>query len=628
MNKILVLAENKSDLSEIILKQCKNSAMYSIEDENVPFDNFDAVCILGGTEEKNIILPAYTRIKVEKMIEEGKPVFAEFILSLCGVYGEKATRVSHHRMVYSDEYVKFADLSKGDILDGHYNDVTPYYFIPSSSKPILTYHDYICAHDHIEMDSEKFRSGKWALWFLNDNTLISSMRICNFNRARFAPRDNWLKIIQSIIDFLSGETFEINFPNPVCKCGEGKKVTCAVDAKEAILRGLNWYKNADMLKNSGKKGVYEGFSHHISARDGKQVLADAVRVDCVGETGGAFLFDYLLTGNKESYEIFKNIESFCFDYMQIKDGKYRGMLRWTEVAWEVCYGDDVARAILPTLFCQNFGEKSKCFENALEALSFLLETTGEDGVRVHRMDCFELTEERKQELKKAGVGSAGAHDNGYYHAALLLATRAGADKKYADVAVRGLTTIMKRYPDTVRATSETEELCRLIFPLALLYEYTGEKEHYNWLFRVTKDLEKMAHFTGGYVEWDTGYKARRSRKEGDECSLLANNGDAVADLLYANNWLPLGFSYAYMVTKEEIFYEKWKEIATFLLNCQLKSDDKLLDGAWTRAIDLNRMEVYGVPHDIGWAPCCIETGWTVAEILMGLQFMAIAEKHK
>ena len=35
--------------------------------------------------------------------------------------------------------------------------------------------------------------------------------------------------------------------------------------------------------------------------------------------------------------------------------------------------------------------------------------------------------------------------------------------------------------------------------------------------------------------------------------------------------------------------------------------------------------VYGVPHDAGWAPCCIETGWTVGEILMGLQFMERVE---
>lgn len=43
---------------------------------------------------------------------------------------------------------------------------------------------------------------------------------------------------------------------------------------------------------------------------------------------------------------------------------------------------------------------------------------------------------------------------------------------------------------------------------------------------------------------------------------------------------------------------------------------------------MNRWETYGVPHDVGWAPCCIETGWTMGEILMGLQFMHIAERNR
>ena len=144
---------------------------------------------------------------------------------------------------------------------------------------------------------------------------------------------------------------------------------------------------------------------------------------------------------------------------------------------------------------------------------------------------------------------------------------------------------------------------------------------------MTEDLSRVQHASGGYAEWDTDYKAACARNHKGECALLANNGDPVADLLYSNNWLPLAFSYAYMVTKETYFYDKWKEIATFLSNCQIHSKDPLLDGAWTRAMDMERMEAYGVPHDVGWAPCCMESGWTVGEILMGLQFMTVAEKE-
>lgn len=76
------------------------------------------------------------------------------------------------------------------------------------------------------------------------------------------------------------------------------------------------------------------------------------------------------------------------------------------------------------------------------------------------------------------------------------------------------------------------------------------------------------------------------------------------------------------------FYKAWCDISSFLLSCQIYSDDMLLDGAWTRAFDIENWESHGVPHDVGWAPCCIETGWTVGEILMGLQFMQQVEKSR
>ena len=229
------------------------------------------------------------------------------------------------------------------------------------------------------------------------------------------------------------------------------------------------------------------------------------------------------------------------------------------------------------------------------------------------------------QLKQAGVGVPSAHYNAYYHAVLLLAARAGGSSRYAEVAERGLASLMTLYPNTRRETSETEEMCRLVLPLALLYEHTRKAEHYEWLCRVVGDLEKVAHPSGGCAEWDTGYTAVCARNDRGECALLANNGDPVADLLYSNNWLPLGLSYAYFVTGEQRFHDKWCDTARFMVAAQLQSDDALLDGAWTRAMDMNRMESYGVPHDVGWAPCCIETGWTVGEILMGLQFMQIAE---
>ena len=232
----------------------------------------------------------------------------------------------------------------------------------------------------------------------------------------------------------------------------------------------------------------------------------------------------------------------------------------------------------------------------------------------------------KEKLSSKRAGQPCAHFNSYYHAVLLLAYRAGGDKRYLEIAERGLAFLMSHYPETNRETSETEENCRLLFPLAVLYEITGKAEHYEWICRIMDYLDEHRHACGAIPEWDTGYKANCARNHTGECALLANNGDPVADLLYSNNWLPLGFAYAYFATGEERFRKAWCETASFLFSCQMYSEDKLLDGAWTRAFDIEAWESYGVPHDAGWAPCCIETGWTLGEILMGLQFMEQAEK--
>ena len=625
MNKILILSNTTTDLSELLLAACPGSALYDPSEEEIPFDDFDALCVLGGTEERPFAIPAPHRMALEAMRAAGKPVFCEFVTSVAGVYSGSPLTMTHHRLVYSNEYRDFCGLRRGDVLDGHYNEYVPYYFVPGDARPILTYHDYVCAHEHIDMDNDRFRSGRLALWLTDDQTVICAFRLCQFNRARLAPRDHWQRVLEGIAAFLAGEPVSLTFPEPICCHEREPKLS---DLQAAITRGLAWYRRADMLKKQGLAGVREGFSHHILARSGRQLVAEIVRADCTGETGGAFLLDYLRTGNPDSLAVYRNTADFCFNFMQVKEGPHRGMMRWTEQAWEVCSQDDVARAILPTLLCQSFGGGSEHFGDAVEALTYLAKTTDANGLRVARTDlCNFANEAYWDQIRQPGAGLAATHYNAYYHAALLLAVRGGADPALAEVAVKGLSSLMAIYPNTCREQSETEEMCRLILPLALLYEYTGSEEHYGWLRRVTADLERVEHPSGGYAEWDTGYTASCARNEHGECALLANNGDPVADLLYSNNWLPLGFAYAYLVTGETYFREKWEGIARFMLSCQIHSADEKLDGAWTRAMDMNRLESYGVPHDIGWAPCSVESGWTVGEILMGLQFMEIAERE-
>jgi hypothetical protein len=303
--------------------------------------------------------------------------------------------------------------------------------------------------------------------------------------------------------------------------------------------------------------------------------------------------------------------------MQVKTGEHRGMLRWSIAAWETCFQDDAARSILPLLLASHFGIEVPHFGKICDSLDYMLNSTGKNGIRVAATDIFNY---KLDELKKSEPLPC-AHFNAYYYAALLLAYRVSGKEEYLKAAELGLKSIMAAYPDTYRETSETEETCRMLLPLAVLYGATKKREHYEWLCRITDALSKFRHRSGGYAEWDTDYLAACSRNHKGECALLANNGDPVADLLYSNNWLPLGFAYAYLSTGEERFRELWLSHSSFILSAQIRSDDPTLNGAWARAFDMDAREIYGMPHDAGWGPHCIESGWTVGEILMGLQFM-------
>ena len=627
MNRILILSEKQSDLSDLILRSCAGSELRA-PDEIFDTEAFDALCLLCGNREKPFTYPSPVRACIERMRHAGKPVFAEFVEAIGGSSNNGITETTHHRLVFDPTDLPIEGLPAGAVLDDHNGDCITYAFRNHAKKPILTLHNYICAHDQVDMSAEESEKGTWALWWLSERTLLCAFRLCNFRRARLAPRAYFEALITEILCFLSGEKVTPVFENPVCRY-QSATVTRAADADAAVTNALAWFHRAGMLKNGGKDGAYEGYSHHIKGIDGTQLRREDIRTDCTAETGGAFLFDALLRDNKESKQIADDLFKFCFDWMQEKDGPHKGMIRWSEVAWETCYQDDVARVVLPLLLHQYINGEVPYFAEIKAGLTYLMDTTGEDGLRVSRTDWCRLDDAKRAEIQKAGVGIPCAHHNAFYLATLLLAYRAGADKRFLDVGERGLCAIMATYPNTLRETSETEENCRLVLPLSILFELTKKPEHKKWLETVLENLALRRQACGAYTEWDTGYQAKCARNHTGECALLANNGDPVVDLLYSNNWLPLAFAHAYLTTGEEKFHELWCGIASFLLSCQIHSDDPLLDGAWTRAFDLKHWESHGVPHDIGWAPCCVETGWTMGEILMGLQFMHLAEKkHK
>ena len=615
--RCLFLADSDTDLAAVI-RSC------GAEVTRIPFHNavgldlspFDAyvVCARGR------VLDARVRAALEEETNKGKRIFTEALNSWGGVYSAAPAETTRSRLIVTPALADGAagDLCTGDLLDDGCNSyMRPWYGV-KEDQTLLVYREHVTAHRRLNGFVQE-KDDAPALWTAGGNVMMCPFELHDFNRARFSPRMAWRSLIAYVARWITGVA-PAAFPAPVVTYGISADLTDGPafeeQRKEAIRRGVTRLKG--FLVDGGRGGILEGLRHNITP-DGAQAVADTVRTDCCGEAAGAFGFYAALTHSEEYRRIARDLFDFVFGPMQVKGGAFDGMLRWTDTGWQVCYGDDAARAMLPALYECLFLNDTSRFPAVCRALDFLVKTTAKDGCRVSRTDMPALLGDGALEtLSEAEHGTPSAHYNAYYHAALLLAYRAGGDRVYFDVARRGLETIMSLYPDTRREQSETEELCRLILPLAALYESSREEKHLEMLRRVAKDLTAHRHPFGGYCEWDTGYKAACSRESRGECSLLTENGDPVADLLYSNNWLPAGFAYAYRVTGDRRFYEMWRGIAAFFIKTQARSENPQYDGLWSRAFDMELGEVYGCPHDVGWAANCSETGWTDAEILMGL----------
>ncbi len=625
MNRLLLAFDTSSDLSELLLDALPGAKQVSLSGLGYESaDTYGSLAVLGGTEDAPPVPGGRARMVLEDFRSRGKPVFAEFIGSVGEYYMGEPLRLVHHRFACADEGL-VPGLVTGDILDPHYNELIPYYGAEKGVEPVLCAHAYLNAHDRSRLPAEELKKGQNALMAVRGTTLLCAFRLANFRRARLAPIGNWQSVIRKIVSFLAGENTEVRFPAPVCIHRRG-----TTDA-EAVAAGLRWFREAGMLIDGGAGGVREGFLHHIDAKDGKQKRTDVVRNDCTGETGGAFLLDGLIRGDAESKRVADACEDYIFGCLQIKDGIFAGMMRWSDLAWRVCYQDDVARAVIPTLtraLLDGHPDARRHFRDACFALDFLVKTTGPDGLRVARSDCAGLDEEGLARLGRT-PGHRSAHYNSWYHAALLLAHLAGeTGRGYLETARKGLETLMGLFPDTVRVQTGTQESTRLVFPLALLYGVTGEDGHLAMLHRVRLELEKHRHESGGILEWDEGYRGESFAGKDCECALLAENGDPVCDSIYANNWLPAGYAWAYYTTGDPVFAEAYEKTAAFLRLAQIHSRDRLLDGGWTRAFDVKREEICGMPHDLGWAACCMETGWTTAVIVTGMELRVLLEPGK
>ena len=631
MKKLIVITDKtagRSDL-ETILGRLPGVEVETVgmREAGAELAGADALAVIGGKTELPEILPAPLRARVEAFIASGKPVFAEYISSIADVYFGDPESTRFCRMLFFGT-AEIEGLEAGEILEDQCNSLLPSYFAPKNAKPLLVSKKYIKELTKSEVTQSDLEDARnRALWFHGDNLLVCTFRICNYARSRFSPAGRWNALVGFIAKWLTGAKPEMGVIPPAYELSEAADDgTLGARVEQAVIKASDWAERADMLVDEGRLGILEGFGTEIYP-DGSQRVSRQVRNDCTGEAALLYAMRYMLDGDERYLKISDNLLDYCFDFLQVKEaGLYCGMQRWTENAWGVCYADDCARVLLALLFKNLFLGSRAHMDECVMSCDFLIGTTGTDGLRVWRTDMIALGPDEAEKLRSTPSNFPSAHYNAYYLGALALTYRLTGHRRFLEVAQKGLEAMMAVYPDMLREISETEAMSRLVLPLALLFWATGEAKHKEFLYRVAEDLQRFRHKTGAYMEWDTGYKANLNMTEGGECSLLTKNGDPVADLLYSLNWLPQGFIVAYFATGDDMFYDLWRGISRFMCTAQVKSDNPAIDGAWARGYDLERLEIAGLPNDIGWGPWAIESGWTVGEIGAGLAMGLLKDK--
>ncbi len=177
---------------------------------------------------------------------------------------------------------------------------------------------------------------------------------------------------------------------------------------------------------------------------------------------------------------------------------------------------------------------------------------------------------------------------------------------------------MNVYPKLKWTNGLTQEMARLLLPLAFLLRVEDTPRNRGWLERVSHDLLENMQPCGairemmGLLEGGTYVSPRSNEAYGtNEAPLIQENGDPACDLLYTTNYAFLGLREAAEATGDQELKAAEDLLADFLCRIQVRSyAHPYLDGAWMRSFDYELWEYWGSSADAGWGAWCVESGWT------------------
>lgn len=492
------------------------------------------------------------------------------------------------------------------------------------------------------------------LLFEHDHVLVATTKLSQFVTGRYMPEEAWRTIWQTILGRLQPgaaipelkwtATVRPRFgrDEPLPPDIETQALRRSVQwimSNSRILRHPQWPKQAldwalryntvrdmpgaDWPTGDGSLGLVEGFSSTIRA-DGSQLMRYAVRNDCMGEVAMLLALDAAVSNRRDGNKVAAHLLDYIFGDSGLAigpraDPKNPG---YGLIGWEVdqpykYWGDDNARALLGMLAVSSLQRESRWSDGIARNLLANLRTSGINGLRPNYISQAGLEKVGWRYYWQQNRANNTTHMTAWLLACFCWAYEKTRFEPFLTRAEAGCRTLMTAYPKwEYNNGSGSFELARALLPLAWLVRVQDTPEHREWLQRIARDLLALQDDSGaireilapGNSKWSVNSNARYGVCE---TSLIQDNSDTVADMLYTCNFALIGLHEAAAATGDRTYADAEEKLVKFLCRIQIRSEaHPELDGAWYRAFNFGNWQYWASNADIEWGPWCTETGWT------------------
>lgn len=491
--------------------------------------------------------------------------------------------------------------------------------------------------------------------FEEGNVLISTSKLSDFNKSRYAPLQATESLVSAILSHVlkRPEMGDMSW-TPMVKPSYPAEVALPENAYAlAVERGAEWYikgrflihedwkdhwqgidtlglpvgppMNLDLPSGDGSLGVMEGHYSYINP-DGSQPYRYWLRGDCVAETAMTFAMANSLKETKQYEEIAIKLMDFLYYSETFRTPASKdpsrssyGLVGWASTRPSRYYGDDNARVLLGSILSSHMIQQDTWDTQILELILANFRTSGENGFRGGALNGSDIDRKTWQKLMQGNVDNIAPHYESWLWAIYLWLYDKTDYQPLLDKAKKAIEITMNNYPANWKWTNGIQqERARMILPLAWLLRVEDIKKHRDWLTTICDDLLKSQVESGALrEELGEGSKGRYGAPKSNadyghsEAPVIHTNGEPIADMLYTSNFAFFALNEAAQATENPQYIEAVDKLADFLVRIQSSSSGRAdLDGCWFRAFDYDHWEYYGSNADHGWGAWGTLTGWT------------------